>query len=194
MRDLRMKIAAFAIALGLGGLGGYAVSSSKTPQATTATLAQGTKVIRRTVHAKRPKAKATRHSHAAAGHALASTPVSTGSSGAGYLGSSSSRPVSTGTSGSSGPPVGVVTGRCTPAPAAPPEAAPVIRPSQPARAAAVLVVAGAKATAAESTRAATERRFSPGLEAFPNLSPAFPGRLTVATQNGSTSTTKEQMR
>ena len=103
MRDLRMRIAAFAIALGLGGLGGYAVSSSKTPQATTATLAQGTKVIRRTVHAKRPKAKATRHSHAAAWHALASTPVSTGSSGAGYSGSSSSRPVSTGTSGSSGP-------------------------------------------------------------------------------------------
>ena len=59
----------------------------------------------------------------------------------------------------------------------------------------MLVVAGGEAiVAATTSAAATERRFSPGLEAFPNLSPAFPGRLTVATQNGSTSTTKEQMR
>ena len=195
MRDLRMKIAAFAIALGLGGLGGYAVSSSKTPQATTATLAQGTKVIRRTVHAKRPKAKATRHSHAAAGHALASTPVSTGSSGAGYSGSSSSRPVSTGTSGSSGPSSGgshgpVHTGTSG-ASGGGSGHSPVSTGSSGGGAGGG---GGEGDGGGEHERAATERRFSPGLEAFPNLSPAFPGRLTVATQNGSTSTTKEQMR
>ncbi len=102
MRDLRMKIAAFTIALGLGGLGGYAVSSSKTQQATTETRAQGTKVIRRTVHATRPKVKAARHSHAGTRQTPASAPVSTGSSGSGSSGSSSTRPVSTGSSGSSG--------------------------------------------------------------------------------------------
>jgi hypothetical protein len=102
VRNMRIKIATFAIAMGLGGLGGYAISSSKNPQANNAALAEGTKVIRRTIHAKRPKAKAAPHARAATRQALASQPVSTGSSGSASSESSSSSPVSTGSSGSSG--------------------------------------------------------------------------------------------
>ena len=57
MGNLRIKIAAFALAVGLGGLGGYAMSSNKNPQANSPVLAEGTKVVRRTVHAKRSKAQ-----------------------------------------------------------------------------------------------------------------------------------------
>lgn len=104
MGNLRIKIAAFALAVGLGGLGGYAMSSSKNPQGDSGVLTEGTKVVRRTVHAKRPKVKAVPQARAAAKarHALASDPVSTGTSGSGSSGSSSSRPVNTGSSGSSG--------------------------------------------------------------------------------------------
>ena len=101
MRDLRMKIAGIALALGLGGLGGYAISSKNDQPATSGTLA-GTKVVRRTVHAKRPKHKAElAHARARAAHSLTSAPVSTGSSGSSSS-SSSGSPVSTGSSGSSG--------------------------------------------------------------------------------------------
>lgn len=105
MRDLRMKIAGIAVALGLGGFAGYAISSKNAPPAATGTLA-GTKVVRRTVHAKRPKHKAKlahARARAAQSHSesLASQPVSTGSSGA-TSSSSSGSPVHTGSSGSSG--------------------------------------------------------------------------------------------
>ena len=106
MRNLRMKIAAFALALGLGGLGGYAISSSKDRQPTSGVVAEGTKVVRRTVHAKKPKpnAKHLARARSAAHHAPASTsePVSTGSSGSGSSSGSSSAPVHTRSSGSSG--------------------------------------------------------------------------------------------
>ena len=102
MGNLRIKIATFALALGLGGLGGYAMSSSKNSQSPTGVLAEGTKVVRRTVHAKRPKQKTLPQARAATKHALASEPVSTGSSGSASSGSSSGRPVHTGSSGSSG--------------------------------------------------------------------------------------------
>ena len=109
MNDLRTKVAAITVALGLGGLGGYAISSSKSSkEVAVAPAAEGTKVIRRTIHAKRHRTKAASPRHAAAGRALASESVSTGSSGSGsgYSGSSGS-PVRTGraappTSGSSG--------------------------------------------------------------------------------------------
>ena len=103
MNDLRTKIAAITVALGLGGLGGYAISSSKSSkEVAVAPAAEGTKVIRRTIHAKRHRTKAASPRHAAAGRALASESVSTGSSGSGsgYSGSSGS-PVRTGSSGSS---------------------------------------------------------------------------------------------
>ena len=103
MNDLRTKIAAITVALGLGGLGGYAISSSKSSkEVAVAPAAEGTKVIRRTIHAKRHRTKAAGPRHAAAGRALASESVSTGSSGSGsgYSGSSGS-PVRTGSSGSS---------------------------------------------------------------------------------------------
>jgi hypothetical protein len=103
VRNMRIKIATFALALGLGGLGGYAISSNKNPQANNGVLAEGTKVVRRTIHAKRPKPKAAPpHALAATRQALASQPVSTGSSGSASSGSSSSSPVNTGSSGSSG--------------------------------------------------------------------------------------------
>ena len=103
MTDLRTKVAAITVALGLGGLGGYAISSSKSSkEVAVAPAAEGTKVIRRTIHAKRHRTKAASPRHAAAGRALASESVSTGSSGSGsgYSGSSGS-PVRTGSSGSS---------------------------------------------------------------------------------------------
>ncbi len=104
MRNLRIKIATFALALGLGGLGGYAMSQSKNSQDSNGVLAEGTKVVRRTIHAKKPKPKPmdVRQARAARNQALASEPVSTGSSGSTSSGSSSSRPVHTGSSGSSG--------------------------------------------------------------------------------------------
>ncbi len=105
MRNLRIKIATFALALGLGGLGGYAMSQSKNSQDGNGVLAEGTKVVRRTIHAKKPKPtpKAVQQARAAASRrALASEPVSTGSSGSTSSGSSGSgRPVHTGSSGSS---------------------------------------------------------------------------------------------
>lgn len=121
MRDLRTKIAALTVALGLGGLGGYAISSNKAQQHAVALTPAGTKVIRRTIHAKRHRAKASGPPHAAARRALASAPVSTGSSGSGYSsgtavhtgssGSSSSHtPVHTGSSGSGGSSHPVTTG------------------------------------------------------------------------------------
>ena len=103
MNDLRTKVAAITVALGLGGLGGYAISSSKSSkEVAVAPAAEGTKVIRRTIHAKPHRTKAASPRHAAAGRALASESVSTGSSGSGsgYSGSSGS-PVRTGSSGSS---------------------------------------------------------------------------------------------
>ncbi len=99
MNDWRMKIAVLATVLGLGALGGYAMSSNRRADSVTTTSAvPATKVIRRTVHAKPPKHP--RHSRAAAAPpvALTSSPVSSGTSGS----SSSSAPVSTGTSGSGG--------------------------------------------------------------------------------------------
>jgi hypothetical protein len=103
VRNLRMKIAAFALALGLGGLGGYAISSGKSSQGSSGVVAEGTKVVRRTVHAKRPKlsAKTAPPARTSSTRDLASEPVSTGSSGSGSSGSSSGRPVHTGSSGSS---------------------------------------------------------------------------------------------
>ena len=103
MNDLRTKIAAITVALGLGGLGGYAISSSKSSkEVAVAPAAEGTTVIRRTIHAKRHRTKAASPRHTAAGRTLASEAVSTGSSGSGsgYSGSSRS-PVRTGSSGSS---------------------------------------------------------------------------------------------
>ena len=97
MNDWRTKIALLAIVLGLGGLGGYAMSSNRRADtATTTPAAPPTKVIRRTVHV---KPKHPRHAQAAAAPptALTSTPVSSGTSGA-----SSSAPISTGSSGSGG--------------------------------------------------------------------------------------------
>jgi hypothetical protein len=102
VRDLRMKIAAFAVALGLGGLGGYAISATKTTPTATGTLAEGTKVVRRTVHAKRPKVKTSGPPNGASTSSLSSAPISTGSSGSSSSGSGSGRPVQTGSSGSSG--------------------------------------------------------------------------------------------
>lgn len=109
MNDLRTKIAAFALVLGLGGLGGYAMSSNRTAteQAVSAPTPT-TQVIRRTVHVK-PKRQ---HQAQAAGpphsspttsqaSSLTSTPVSTGTSGASSTAPSHS-PVQTGSSGGGG--------------------------------------------------------------------------------------------
>jgi hypothetical protein len=106
VRDLRTKIAAVTVALGLGGLGGYAMSSNKAHHAAVAVTPTGTKVIRRTIHVKPHHPKAAPPSHAAR-TAMASTPVSTGSSGSGY---SSGTAVHTGSSGSSGSHTPVHTG------------------------------------------------------------------------------------
>jgi len=107
VRNMRIKIATFALALGLGGLGGYAMSSNKNSQDPNGVLTAGTKVVRRTVHAKKPKPspKDVAQARAARNQALASqrasVPVSTGSSGSTSSGSSSGSPVHTGSSGSS---------------------------------------------------------------------------------------------
>ncbi len=100
MNDWRSKIAALAIVLGLGGLGGYAISANRrAPDRVDPPAVPTTQVIRRTVH-KKPKHRRSAGSPpgATAGSSLTSTPVSSGSSGS----SSSSPPVSTGTSGSGG--------------------------------------------------------------------------------------------
>jgi hypothetical protein len=101
MNDWRTKIAVLAVVLGLGGLGGYAMSENRraADQAATTPAVPTTQVIRRTVH-KKPKHKRSAGSSpgATAARSLTSTPVSSGSSGS----SSSSPPVSTGTSGSGG--------------------------------------------------------------------------------------------
>jgi hypothetical protein len=113
--NIRMKIAAGATILGLGGLAGFAMGSSPSadPQSieTTATQARPkvrTQVVRRTVHV-RPKSKDTKPSASAAGAATAgpaamppaSAPAAP-SPAATPVSSSSPPPVSTGTSGSTG--------------------------------------------------------------------------------------------
>jgi hypothetical protein len=103
VNDFRMKIAAAALVLGLGGLGGYAISSSRAPQAAAGAPAEGTKVIRRTVHPKARKAAGPPVGAARNTLASSSAPVSTGSSGSSSSsGSSGAGPVRTGSSGSSG--------------------------------------------------------------------------------------------
>ena len=115
MTNIRMKIAAGATILGLGGLAGFAMGSnpSTDPQSieTTATQARPkvrTQVVRRTVHV-RPKSKDAEPSAPAAGTAAAApaaippaaapaAPSPTGTP----VSSSSPPPVSTGTSGSTG--------------------------------------------------------------------------------------------
>lgn len=101
MNDWRTKTAVLAVVLGLGGLGGYAMSANRraADQAATTPSVPTTKVIRRTVHRK-PKHKRSAGSNpgASAARSLTSTPVSSGSSGS----SSSAPPVSTGSSGSGG--------------------------------------------------------------------------------------------
>lgn len=99
MGDWRTKIAALALVLGLGGLGGYAISSNPRAEKTTGTSVPATEVIRRTVHAKPRRDKRARESAAAASRRLASRPVATGTSGSS---SSSYSPVGSGTSGSGG--------------------------------------------------------------------------------------------
>lgn len=100
MNDWRTKIAVLAVVLGLGGLGGYAMSSNRkvTNAAATTSSTPATKVIRRTIH-KKPKHQRSAGGNpgATAARSLTSAPVSSGSSG-----SSSSPPVSTGSSGSGG--------------------------------------------------------------------------------------------
>ena len=107
MNDFRIKLAAVALALGLGGLGGYAMSSNRaaTHQAAAVTPTPTTRVIRRTVHV---KPKHTQQAQSAApppsspgtsqASSLTSAPVSTGSSGASSSAPSHS-PVHTGSSG-----------------------------------------------------------------------------------------------
>ncbi|HEX5822124.1 MAG TPA: hypothetical protein VFY30_10205 [Solirubrobacterales bacterium] len=100
MNDWRTKIAVLAVVLGLGGLGGYAMSANRRAADRVNTpVVPTTHVIRRTVH-KKPKHKRSAGSTpgATAAGSLTSAPVSSGSSGS----SSSSPPVSTGTSGSGG--------------------------------------------------------------------------------------------
>jgi hypothetical protein len=107
VNDLRMKIAAFALVLGLGGLGGYAMSSNGgTTQQAAGDPTPTTQVIRRTVHAKpahqaRPAGPAGATPAATPASNLTSRPVSTGSSGSAAPAPSHS-PVSTGSSGSGG--------------------------------------------------------------------------------------------
>lgn len=100
MNDWRTKIAVLAVVLGLGGLGGYAMSANRRAADRVNTpVVPATQVIRRTVH-KKPKHRRSAGSTpgATAAGSLTSAPVSSGSSGS----SSSSPPVSTGTSGSGG--------------------------------------------------------------------------------------------
>lgn len=109
MNDLRIKIAAFALVLGLGGLGGYAMSSNRAAtQKAASAPTPTTQVIRRTVHVK-PKhqhqAQAAGPPHSSPPSSQASSPtsmpVSTGSSGASSAAPSHS-PVTTGASGGGG--------------------------------------------------------------------------------------------
>jgi hypothetical protein len=96
---MRAKIATFALILGLGGLGGYAMSSNGTATQPSAQSAEpATKVIRRTVHKKPPRRKRNAARSQPVSQSLSSQPVSTGSSG----GSSGYSPVSSGSSGSGG--------------------------------------------------------------------------------------------
>lgn len=89
MKDIRTRIATYAVILGLGGLGGYAMSQNhaSTGGSTASAPAPTTQVIRRTVHAKANKAAKDRASGgppragASAPATLASRSVSTGSSG-----------------------------------------------------------------------------------------------------------------
>jgi hypothetical protein len=100
MNDWRTKTAVLAVVLGLGGLGGYAMSANRRAAVRVNTPAvPTTQVIRRTVH-KKPKHKRSAGSTpgATAARSLTSAPVSSGSSGS----SSSAPPVSTGSSGSGG--------------------------------------------------------------------------------------------
>ncbi len=102
MNDWRTKIAVLTVVLGLGGLGGYAMSANRRAadqSATTTPAVPTTQVIRRTVH-KKPKHQRSAGSNPGAtpARSLTSAPVSSGSSGS----SSSSPPVSTGSSGSGG--------------------------------------------------------------------------------------------
>ena len=108
MRDLRTNLVAVAVAVGLGGLGGYAMGSNKAHHQAVTTTAEGTKVIRRTVHAKPHRSHVASTGRSAAQHALASAPVSTRSSGSAYSGSSTA--VHTGSSGASGSHTPVHTG------------------------------------------------------------------------------------
>ena len=112
MNDPRTRIAVLAVVLGLGGLGGYAISANRrvdSPTTTTAS-APATKVVRRTVHVKPKRPKGVQATGSAPA-TLTSRPVSSSSSGSGSSappvstgssGSSSSHPVTTGTSGSGG--------------------------------------------------------------------------------------------
>lgn len=109
MNDLRIKIAAFALVLGLGGLGGYAMSSNRAAtQKAASAPTPTTQVIRRTVHVKpkhqhQAEAASPPHSSPTSSQASSptSTPVSTGSSGASSAAPSHS-PVTTGSSGGGG--------------------------------------------------------------------------------------------
>ena len=127
MNDWRTKIAVLAVVLGLGGLGGYAMSSSrKVHQATTAAVPT-TQVIRRTVHEK-PKHQPSAGSDPGARGAQPDQRTRVDGI---QRRLTSSPPVSTGTSGSA-----AVAARFAPAPAA-------------------QAVEARAATAAASTRAAT---------------------------------------
>lgn len=105
MNDLRMKITAFAVVLGLGALGGYAMSSNGNPtQPAASPTTPSTKVIRHTVHAKpkmTPRASGTPGGAAIASATPVSQPVSTGSSGSSSSAPSHS-PVRTGSSSGGG--------------------------------------------------------------------------------------------
>ena len=98
MNDWRTKFAVLATVLGLGALGGYAMSANRRADHTTTTSSvPPTKVIRRTVHVKPKRPRHVQAAAAAPPVAMTSSPVSSGTSGA-----STSAPVSTGTSGSGG--------------------------------------------------------------------------------------------
>jgi hypothetical protein len=103
--DIRTRIAAFAVILGLGGLGGYAVSHNQAAtQADKRALTPTTQVIRRTVHAKNkmPPAGAPPVAGTPQSTLVASAPVSSGSSGSSSSSapSTSPAPVKTHSSGS----------------------------------------------------------------------------------------------
>lgn len=114
MNDFRMKIAAFALVMGLGGLGGYALSAQQAARV-PAVGTPKTQVVRRTVHAKPKDVKAGAARAGGGGNPAPSTatsgssdsfvssPVSTGSSGSSsHQPSGGHSPINTGSSGSSG--------------------------------------------------------------------------------------------